>query len=96
MDYLRAEVNYRQLRLFSRDGFPGFDKNSVEDLQKRFDLFEKITKDRYKIGSLVVFGPILTIMSLFTQKICNCSPPQNLSPPNHPLLRPGFEGRHIL
>ncbi len=26
----------------------------------------------------------------------NCSPPQNLSPPNHPSLRPGFEGRHIL
>jgi len=27
---------------------------------------------------------------------CNCSPPQNLSPPNHPSLRPGLEGAHFV
>jgi len=26
----------------------------------------------------------------------NCSPPQNLSPPNHPSLRPGLEGAHFV
>src|SRR5262249_50652663 len=69
IDYLRAEVNYRHLLLLSSNDLNDFKRNNIENLQRKFDLFEKITKDRYKIGALVVFGPILTMMSLLTQKI---------------------------
>lgn len=67
MDLLQNVSNRRHLELLSRSRDPAA-LADAETLQDTFDVFDKITADRYQIRALVVFGPLLTLFSLITQK----------------------------
>lgn len=68
MDALHRSFNATHLRLLAEATAAPDVFDEAENLQSAFDLFEKLTADRYQIGALVVFGPLVTILSVLTQK----------------------------
>jgi hypothetical protein len=68
MDALHRSFNARHLRLLAEATASPEVFDEAENLQSAFDLFAKLTADRYEISALVVFGPLVTILSVLTQK----------------------------
>jgi hypothetical protein len=68
MDALHRSFNARHLRLLAEATASPEVLDEAENLQSAFDLFAKLTADRYEISALVVFGPLVTILSVLTQK----------------------------
>jgi hypothetical protein len=68
MNALHRSFNARHLRLLAGAAASPDVLDEAENLQSAFDLFAKLTADRYEIGALVVFGPLVTILSVLTQK----------------------------
>jgi hypothetical protein len=69
MNTLHNAFNLRHLDLLGNASVTLTNLEEPARLQKTFELFEKITKYRYQIGSLVVFGPLLTLLSLLTKPL---------------------------
>jgi hypothetical protein len=69
MNMIKREINYRNMDNAASARFGTKVMDDIENAREMFDLFEQITRDRYKISGLIVLGPLLSIMSIFTQKL---------------------------
>jgi hypothetical protein len=65
---LHNVFNRRHLDLLFTDPTNTTALTEVEDLQKSFDIFQKITKDSYQFGALAVGGPLVALFSVVIQK----------------------------
>jgi hypothetical protein len=69
IDDLHKAFNARHLQWLADRAADAEIADAAANLQTAFDLFDQLTKDKYQIGALVVFGPLITLMTLVMQKI---------------------------
>src|SRR6266498_4044729 len=68
IDALHSAFNRRHLDILIAKPLNPAALSEAEELQKSFDLFQQVTRGSYRFGALAVGGPLVTLLSVFTQQ----------------------------